>query len=737
MDSLHWSISRLISGFMDKEIQLPEIQRKYVWSKEQVRALIDSIYKGYPSGSILLWKTDPLPKTREASISRGSRDAMSEPSLLLLDGQQRLTSLAAVLTGMPVKVGSGQAKTQTVEIYFNMDHPERPAVSDTEEVRDQYWNGGKDGDGHNGAEHLIFQLKNKNVVNSETWIPITMLFKEDVASIIVEKNIGPTHPNHGKYLRRLNKLHNIKDNYQYPVQILDKDSLYEEVADIFVRLNAHGTKLRKADLALAQVSARWPGAMDMFAGAVRKCDEKGYSLDEGFMIKCLVSIATGQSKFRNMGRTSVEVLKENWDHTVKGLHYAIDFLKRNAKIDTASVLPSTYLLVPIVCLAVKNGHYFSRSLEQKALKWFYEAMIWGRYSRGSVDTMLNEDLAAIREGGENPFDAMIEKIRLQSGRLEIKEEDLAGKTPRNPLFSMMYVLARRAGARDWGTGLPVSIEAGHDIYAQYSRIFAPPVLDAYLVKKHGRQKALRLSGDIANAVFTARRTSRHMEKSPDNYLPEIVADRGTDALTSQCVPNDPSLWQVDRYEEFLAARRSAIVRAVNGLIESLDSDAPAPVGDKNIIIDGETATVEFKSSLLWDHRRDVKNTSLIDTVLKTIAAFMNSDGGTLYVGVSDNGKILGIGSDYACMGAKGNWDMWSQVFANAFRKIGAEHGSDVRLTKIRLEGKDVAKFTVNKSQKPVYVDPFGKAEFYMRVGTTSQPLNPKQTAEYIRKRFES
>ena len=175
MDSLHWSINRLVSGFMDKDIQLPEIQRKYVWGKEQVRALIDSIYKGYPSGSILLWKTDPLPKTREASISRGGGEPAPEPSHLLLDGRQRLTSLAAVLTGMPVRVAGGQAEKQTVEIYFNMDHPERPPVSDTEEGSGHDWDG--DEREQNGAGHMIFQVKNRNVANSETWIPVTKLFK--------------------------------------------------------------------------------------------------------------------------------------------------------------------------------------------------------------------------------------------------------------------------------------------------------------------------------------------------------------------------------------------------------------------------------------------------------------------------------------------------------------------------------------------------------------------------------
>ena len=106
------------------------------------------------------------------------------------------------------------------------------------------------------------------------------------------------------------------------------------------------------------------------------------------------------------------------------------------------------------------------------------------------------------------------------------------------------------------------------------------------------------------------------------------------------------------------------------------------------------------------------------------------------MGAADNGAILGTGSDYACLGGKGNWDVRSRAFASAFRRIGAEHGAGPRPERMRPEGRDVAKFTVDKSKRPVYVDPFGKAEFYVRVGTTSQPLNPKQTAEYIRKRFE-
>lgn len=72
MDDLHWPINRPVRGFIDNDIQLLETQRKYAWGKEQVRELIDSIYKGYPSGSILLWETDGPPRVRGAAASKGA-----------------------------------------------------------------------------------------------------------------------------------------------------------------------------------------------------------------------------------------------------------------------------------------------------------------------------------------------------------------------------------------------------------------------------------------------------------------------------------------------------------------------------------------------------------------------------------------------------------------------------------------------------------------------------------------
>src|SRR5262245_6604367 len=103
------------------EMRLPEIQRHYVWKGTRVRDLLDSLYRGYPSGSILMWETDEPVPTRDFAIKQDTTAFAGRK--LLLDGQQRLTSLTAVVNGEPITV---RRRKRPIEILFNLDHPEGP-----------------------------------------------------------------------------------------------------------------------------------------------------------------------------------------------------------------------------------------------------------------------------------------------------------------------------------------------------------------------------------------------------------------------------------------------------------------------------------------------------------------------------------------------------------------------------------------------------------------------------------
>src|SRR5437773_2622909 len=116
------SVEELVGMIERGELRLPEMQRRYVWRATRVRDLLDSLYRGYPSGAILLWDTDEAVPLQEFAVSQQSNPYKS--TRLLLDGQQRLTSLSAVIRGEVVKV---RGRKRPIDILFNLDHPEKPA----------------------------------------------------------------------------------------------------------------------------------------------------------------------------------------------------------------------------------------------------------------------------------------------------------------------------------------------------------------------------------------------------------------------------------------------------------------------------------------------------------------------------------------------------------------------------------------------------------------------------------
>lgn len=540
VEAARWTVEKLVGQFASKEMLLPEMQRGYVWTPEKARALIDSLYKDYPSGSMLLWEARPW--------TRGPDGRGDGGAYLLLDGQQRLTSLYAIITGAPVRTRRGGAVQESrIEVFFNMDHPDFPIDPDTEEADDR-------------SGHSVFRLKSPAVAGSPRWIDVTRLFREGESAVLAEK-AEPGDPNRQKYLERLSALRNRLTTYFYPVQILDRDMPYAQVADVFVRVNSHGSGTRKSDLALAQVTSRWRGSMGLFARLSEECSEKGYDLDEGFVLKCLMSVAAGKSGLGGVGSTPINQIRESWEKTRASLLFAIGFLK-NAGVETAEILPAKLPIIPMVCMAAKHDCRFPSSMERPITRWFYAAVMRGRYSGGSA--ALDEDLGLIKNC-ERPVERMVENIRLQSGKLEIEGGDLAGSAAKSPFLCMMYVLARNADARDWNSGRPIGAGGG----LQYVRVFDHGALRASLEEKHGAERVRWLWSDVANTVFADGRGGLGRLK-PEERLKGVAQIAGEDALDAQCVPTDPALWRPERYEDFLLHRRRAIASSINDLMGSLE-----------------------------------------------------------------------------------------------------------------------------------------------------------------------
>jgi hypothetical protein len=131
----------LVDEIARGELRLPELQRRYVWPATRVRDLLDSLYRGYPSGTILVWETDQDVPEKDLAVQQAQSIFRSHK--LLLDGQQRLTSMSAVLRGEPLRLRN---RVRPIEIAFNVDHPEGPPTEVIEVEDDAQSADGETGD---------------------------------------------------------------------------------------------------------------------------------------------------------------------------------------------------------------------------------------------------------------------------------------------------------------------------------------------------------------------------------------------------------------------------------------------------------------------------------------------------------------------------------------------------------------------------------------------------------------
>ncbi|WP_206023477.1 DUF262 domain-containing protein [Rubrivivax sp. JA1026] len=566
-------IGTLVDMYKRGELRLPEIQRHYVWRATRVRDLLDSLYRGYPSGSILMWETDEPVPTRDFAIAQETTAFAGRK--LLLDGQQRLTSLTAVLGGELVQV---RGRKRPIDILFNLDHPDGPPTDDTEVTSDEDSPVAADdelGDDAEGADEgddneqglqeklnrRTFVVASKNLASLPNWVSVTEVFRTDDNGALLEKAgiESLKDPRYKRYSERLQRLRDIK-KYTYVVHVLERSMSYEEVTEIFVRVNSLGAKLKSSDLALAQMTSRWPNLLKELEVFQEECEKSYFTIDLGHLVRSIVVFATQQCLFRSVASTPVEKLKEGWAQAQEGLRFAINFLRSNAGIEDESLLSSPMFLHALAALSRAKDNKLTAEEQRQLLHWLLVANARGRYSRGSTETLLNEDLAIIFRSGN--VAALMEPVKRQFGRLHVEPGDLAGRGVGSPLFSLAYLALKAQGAKDWYSGLGLSLtHQGKLHFIQWHH-----VIPKSLLKERGYEPGE--INEIANMAFITGQTNRRISnKEAVNYLREVVAKQGEDALQSQCVPVDETLWSTDRYRDFLTARRQALADRMNAFIK--------------------------------------------------------------------------------------------------------------------------------------------------------------------------
>ncbi len=540
------------------ELRLPEMQRRYVWKSTRVRDLLDSLYRGYPSGAILLWETDEKVPLQAFSVPQQNNPYQS--TRLLLDGQQRLTSLSAVIRGEPVSV---RGRLKPIELLFNLEHPDQLAfVTEVdEESNDDEDLAGDEADSTDDElqrrfDKMTFVVATRKLEQLPQWVKVSEVFKTDEDAPFLERaGIEKVNdPRFKKYSQRLARLRGIR-NYIYRMDVLERTLSYDEVTEIFVRVNSLGAKLRSSDLALAQITAKWRNSLKIFQTFQHQCTQAGFDLDLGIYLKNLVAFATGQSRFKTVGNLSLDVLQSAWKASCEGMEFALNFLKSNTGIDSPALLSSPFILVTLAYYGHKRDYHISPEESDQLRFWALLANAKGRYSRGSSETLLDQDLTTLKQG--DGATALIDRLRLQVGRLDITADELEGRNQRSALFKTMFLAFRETGAKDWRSNLAISMDhAGTQHRLQFHHVFPKAVLKV--------SYTAREADDIANLAFIGGKTNRSIsDKPPASYFPSIIEKAGDTAFKKQCIPMDEALWQLDRYKAFLAERRKQISERLN------------------------------------------------------------------------------------------------------------------------------------------------------------------------------
>ena len=558
------TVSELVADIERGRIKKPEMQREYVWKAPRVRDLLDSLYRGYPSGTILLW--DSREKVTTSDFALKTDDNSIGSTLLLLDGQQRLTSLSSVIRGEPIVIRS-KKKLRQIDILFNLEHPDDllTVTEIDDSLEDSQFDDDDDDDDDDDLQDLFnqftFIVSNNQLASLPTWVNVSSVFKSSSDREFLER-AGVTStkdPKYDKYSQRLQKLRAIS-KYVYRLDVLEPDLSYEEVTEIFVRVNSLGVKLRSSDLALAQITSKWRDSLKLFQEFQEQClEQQGFYFDTGFYVRNMVIFATGQSRFKSVGSISLDTLQDAWLSSKKGLEFALNFLISNVGISSPALLTSPFIVLALSYWGHCNNYTISSTQEKQMRRWVLIANTKSRYST-SAETLLDQDLAILRSKGS--ASELISRLSAQFGRLDVSENELVGRRSSSGYFRAMYLAFLEDGAKDWITNLKISLRhTGNEHKLQFHHIFPK----AFLKVQYPQLRRTQIN-DIANLAFIGGKTNRKIsDKAPKDYLTKYI-DADSSQFEKQCIPTEASLLDKDSYEEFLKARRQLIAERINDLL---------------------------------------------------------------------------------------------------------------------------------------------------------------------------
>ena len=656
-------ISMALDKIDEHQLFVPAFQREYVWKRDNAKQLVDSLIKEYPTGTMLTWETNCPPELKGPY----KYDERQGSVRILLDGQQRLTTLYMLIRGkIPPYYTATEIMNDTRGLQVNVE-----------------------------TRELEYYSKTK-MENDPRWQNITAVFQrsvraKDIVRALVDKGEEVNRDREDLIYDNTRAIENILDR-EFPEQTVPVKATVREAIDIFYKVNASGVSLTDAELALAQISGYWPEARDTFKRKLAELQDKGFVFKLDFIIYvllgCLFHIGSDMKKLHSPEND--QPIRDAWKRLEdQVLDYVANIMCSHAYVDHTSEINSVYALIPIIVFCFdKQGDHLSNREIRKLVKWFYYSQIRTRYI-SQLPQKLDRDLRVIKEA-KNPFDELLAVIE-EERRLEITSDEFVGSSISHPLFGLMRWYLKSKGAICLTTGVALRQPMGKKYKLENDHIFPFSKLKAMGYGRENRVK-YSLAQELTNrAILTLVANRRKSMADAKDYLGSVSA-KFPDGLALQCIPVDHELWEIENYEKFLQSRRKKLADDLNAFLHGITDTKPpvAPITLEELIAKGKSEELEFKSSMRWDFKGGAVNEMLEEEIVKTIAAFSNREGGTLLIGVNDDGEVLGLEGDYHTLGGV-NRDEFELLLRNVLNK---NFGIDFVTANIRISFPEVGEFEI-------------------------------------------
>ncbi|WJW74266.1 DUF262 domain-containing protein [Thiohalobacter sp. IOR34] len=524
-------ISTILDHIDNGHMALPEFQRGYVWNRDQVRSLFDSLYRRHPVGGLLVWATES-----RSAAHRGDGPVATGVVKLLLDGQQRMTSLYGVVRGIPPKFFDGNTQA-FIGLRFHLEE-----------------------------EQFAFYQPIK-MKDDPLWIDVTELMRKGSAGLgdfIATLSADPAlAPRIGEYAGRLSQLLGITEIDLHVEEITGEDKTLDVVVDIFNRVNSGGTKLSKGDLALAKICADWPDARDTMKAELRRWAKADYHFTLDWLLRSMNTVLTGEAKFQHLHDKTAEEVQEGLKRAVRHVDACLNLIANRLGLDHDRVFFGRFAVPVMVRFIDQLGGKLDEKTRDKLLFWFVQAGMWGRFS-GSTESIIDQDLATLEGLEGNRLDMLLEQMRLwHGGSMRVEPAHFTGWSLGARFYPVLYMITRMGEARDWGTGLPLKA----DLLGKMSRLEVHHIFPKAQLYKRGFKRSE--VNALANYCFLTKDTNLGIsDRLPEEYFPEIEAAH-PGALATQWIPMDPQLWKIQNYREFLAARKVLLAEEVNRILDTL------------------------------------------------------------------------------------------------------------------------------------------------------------------------